>query len=207
MTLPCRWADAGLPDFAGRVLFCRRFGYPGRIDTYERVWLTVAGVGDRADLALNGAALGRHEGGAGVQEWDVTAHLRPRNELVAEVEGGTERGGLWGEVALEVRREAFLRGVRVEPAGPGALRVTGEAVGEAPRPLELYVVVGRRPAAYGTVTPAAAGQPFALAAEFPAASAGGAGTVEVQVDLVEGATVWYTWGQGIAAPPAPSPGS
>ena len=37
MTLPCRWAEGGLTDFAGRVRFRRRFGYPGRIDAHERV--------------------------------------------------------------------------------------------------------------------------------------------------------------------------
>ena len=35
MTLPCRWADGGLPDFTGRVRFRRRFGYPGQIDDWE----------------------------------------------------------------------------------------------------------------------------------------------------------------------------
>src|SRR5881227_2389651 len=62
MLLPCRWSERGLHDFAGRVRFRRRFGYPGRIDAYERVWLTFAGAGDRSLVALNGSELGRHEG-------------------------------------------------------------------------------------------------------------------------------------------------
>src|SRR5690349_7428873 len=58
MTMPCRWDEGGLGDFAGRVRFRRRFGYPGRIDPYERVWLTFDGVAGSADVSLNGQALG-----------------------------------------------------------------------------------------------------------------------------------------------------
>src|SRR5262249_4666249 len=81
VSVPCTWAEGGLPDFAGRARFRRRFGYPGRIDPHERVWLTFAGVSDRAEVALNGTALGRHEG-PGPFEFEVTALLLPRNELV-----------------------------------------------------------------------------------------------------------------------------
>src|SRR5689334_13116842 len=80
MTMPCRWAEGGLGDFAGRVRFRRRFGYPGRIDSFERVWLTVAGVEAVAELRLNGHDLGRHEGARGPFECDVTALLQARNE-------------------------------------------------------------------------------------------------------------------------------
>src|SRR4051794_14657703 len=120
MNVPCRWADCGLADFSGRVRFRRRFGYPGRIDAHERVWLTFAGAGVRAEVALNGAPLGRHEGD-GPFEFEVTELLRPRNELVVEVEGPADAAGLWGEVALEVRCTAYLRGVRLwaEPEGDG----------------------------------------------------------------------------------------
>src|SRR5262245_58836427 len=65
MTMPCAWAEGGLTGFAGRVRFRRRFGYPGTIDAYERVWLTFAGVRDFADVALNGTPLGRREGAGG----------------------------------------------------------------------------------------------------------------------------------------------
>ena len=53
MTMPCRWADGGLADFEGLVRFRRRFGYPGRIDAYERVWLTFDGANFRAEVTLN----------------------------------------------------------------------------------------------------------------------------------------------------------
>jgi len=44
MTMPCRWSEGGLKNFSGRVRFRRHFGYPGRIDENERVWLTFAGI-------------------------------------------------------------------------------------------------------------------------------------------------------------------
>ena len=94
--LPCRWADAGLADFAGRVRFRRRFGYPGRLDGDERVWLTCAGLSDTADVRLNDTALAERQ--TAPFEFDVTALLRARNELEMDVEGGAD-GGVWGEVA------------------------------------------------------------------------------------------------------------
>jgi hypothetical protein len=186
MTIPCRWAEGGLDGFAGRVRFRRRFGCPTNLDADERVWLTLDAVADRAELTLNGTPLG---GGGGPLAFEVTALLRPRNELVIEVEGG-EAGGLCGEVALEVRRTAFLRGLRVE-ADPGdatAIRVAFEVVGGAGRPLELYVLADRRTAAYAATTPTPEGRPVSFV--VPREPAGR--SVEVQVDLVGGAEVWYT---------------
>src|SRR6266545_311884 len=72
MVLPCRWAEGGLLDFAGRVRFLRRFGYPGQIDSYERVWLTFAGVEGVAEVRLNDQFLGRHDGAGGPFEHEVT---------------------------------------------------------------------------------------------------------------------------------------
>src|SRR5262245_57262557 len=125
MTLPCRWADGGLPGYAGRVRFRRRFGYPGNIDDTERVWLTFAGIEGSAAVALNGQPLAYHA----ENEHEITALLRPRNELVVEIDG-PETGGLWGEVALEIRRTAYLRGVRCRVVG-GRLIAEGEVAGVA----------------------------------------------------------------------------
>src|SRR5262245_5222966 len=58
MKIPCHWNEGGLPGFAGRVRFRRRFGYPGRIDSYERVWLTFAAVAGASEVQLNGSFLG-----------------------------------------------------------------------------------------------------------------------------------------------------
>ena len=75
MTLPCRWHEGGLADFAGRVRFVCRFGWPGRIDPHERVWLTFAGAEGTAEVYLNGQVLGRHEG-LDPFEFEVTSLLR-----------------------------------------------------------------------------------------------------------------------------------
>jgi hypothetical protein len=187
--MPCRWGEAGLARLGGRVRCRRRFGFPGRIDPHERVWLTLAGVSDRAALSLNGSVLGPAEGTAPA-EFDVTALLLARNELVAEVEGQAESGGLWGEVALEVRCTAFLRDVRAWTIR-GELHVTGTVVGSADGPLDLYVILARRPLVEGRVTADPAGRAFHLEARVPETRGEGQ-PAAVQVDLVNGATVWYT---------------
>jgi hypothetical protein len=198
MTLPCRWADGGLADFAGRARFVRRFGYPGRIDAWERVWLSVAGVADRAAVRLNGTDLGT--AGGEPFEQDVTRLLRPRNELVLEVEGGAD-GGPWGEVALEVRCTAFLRDVRVWREGE-AVHAAGLVVGEAERPLDLYLLLGGATAAYAVASAAPAGTPFHIIAEKPPVVAGSPdrATTEARVDLVNGAVIWYTTTQNEPRP-------
>jgi hypothetical protein len=152
VTMPCRWRDCGLRDFTGTVRFARRFGYPGRIDDYERVWLTFAGVAGRAAICLNGTTLGSCDGPC---EFEVTRLLRERNLLQVDIEGSGGDAGLWGEVALEVRRTAFLRDLRV--TANDALHVSGEVAGAAEGPLELYVICERRIVAYAAVE---AGKPF-----------------------------------------------
>jgi hypothetical protein len=194
MTLPCRWTEGGLADFAGRVRFRRRFGYPGRIDDTERVWLTCAGLEGSAVVALNGRNLGAPEDPACGFEYEVTALLLPRNELVIDLDGPAN-GGLWGEVALEVRRTAYLRAVRVRHAD-GMIHAEGLAVGTSGRPLDLYLLLGRSTVAYATVIPSADGTPFALAGEAAV------GATAARVELVDGATVWYTLERPLD-PPAP----
>jgi hypothetical protein len=197
MTLPCRWSDGGLQDFTGRVRFRRRFGYPGQIDAYERVWLTLGGVSDRAEVRLNDAVLGICAG-EGPFEFDVTPLLHPRNELVVDVIGTADRGGLWGETALEVRCTAYLREIRVR-AEAAALHVSGLVVGEAERPLDLYVLAPGAATAYTTVTAAPEGTLFHIIAERPPPGS------LVQVDLVNGAVVWYTAMQEIGGQPGRPP--
>jgi len=196
--LPFRWDET---DLVGRVRFRRRFGYPGRIDAHERVWLIVAGAAKRLDVCVNAVPLGE-QAGAPPCELDVTALLRSRNELVLDTEVPAERSGLWGEVALEVRCTAFLRGLRLWVEGAGAsaeLHVVGEVVGASEGLLELYVVWDRSVAAYATVTASEAGQPFHVRAPAPARVEGQ--TVRARVDLVNGASVWYTVEQELAAVP------
>jgi hypothetical protein len=184
--MPCHWGDAGLAGFTGRVRFLRRFGYPGRIDADERVWLTFAAIIGTAEVALNGQRLGIL---AGPGEFDVTTLLRERNELTVEVEAVSDRGGLCGEVALEVRRTAFLKDVAAawqEDGGVRRLLLRGQVAGTAERPLELYAILGRSTVAYA---PVRAGQTFQIVSE-PVESGGDQPPV-LRVELVDGAVVWY----------------
>src|SRR6266446_3772398 len=86
MTLPGPWEASGLTAFAGRVRFRRRFGYPGRIDAHERVWLTFGGGTHAAEVWLNGVLLGRRDEGQGPFEYEITGLLKDRNELVVQVD-------------------------------------------------------------------------------------------------------------------------
>lgn len=184
------------PAADGGRRFRRRFGYPGRLDAPERVWLTFAGVGGRAVVRLNDHLLGCHEDAPASFEFEVTSLLRPRNELVMDVEGTAEQGSPWGEVALEIRCTAFLRALRrwAVRHGEGAeLHVSGQVVGAAERPLELYVVVERSTAAYQVVTPAIEGQSFEIVVpDLPAEMWRCVDGPLVKVDLVNGASIWYT---------------
>jgi hypothetical protein len=197
MALPCRWAAGGLPDFAGVVRFRRRFGYPGRIDSAERVWLTFAGVEGRPVIAVNGQSLETPSDPARPFEYEITSLLTPRNELTVEVDG-PETSGLWGEVALEIRRSAFLREVVCRVVDGPRLSVSGFIVGTAERPLELYAVLGRSSIAYATEVASQAGTPFTLTSEV----LGPWGEELLRVELVDAATVWYTTEQAITIPPA-----
>lgn len=197
MTMPCRWSEGGLPGFRGRVRFSRSFGYPGRIDAQERVWLTFAGLGGAAEVRLNNHFLGHI---CGASEFEATPLLMRRNELVVEIDGDAEQGGLWGEVALEVRCTAFLRAVRrsaILKESRVELRVSGQVVGAADRPLELYLLLDRSTVGYQVVTATTEGQTFDmtvpdLSAEKWRGADGRLQVPSVQVDLVNGAVVWYT---------------
>jgi hypothetical protein len=95
---------------------------------------------------------------------------------------------LWGEVALEIRCSAYLRGLRFWASAESAcLHVAGEVVGVADRPLDLYVLANNATVAYTTVTAAENGRPFELASAelLPPLP------VEVRVELVNGGIVWY----------------
>jgi hypothetical protein len=128
-------------------------------------------------------------------------------------------GGLWGEVALEVRCPAFLRDVRLWADFPGEplLHVAGEAVGTSERPLELYVLVNGRTVLYrDRLSPTPDGTSFHEVVEVPGAQRwwprgeGPAALHAVLIDLIDGGSLWYRqeqafgfrevggyWGEGI----------
>jgi hypothetical protein len=184
--LPYTPGDSDLAGLAGRVRFRRRFGYPGRIDDHERVWVILDTPVGPVRLEVNGTDLGTH---AGAAEVDVTQLLAERNELAVDVIDFAPERGLWGEVALEVRCSAYLRNVKVMWAG-GEVVATGEVVGTADGPLELYLVADRSPAGYAKADPAWSVQPFALRA--PGINGEGEPVGRVKIELVQGAVVWYT---------------
>ncbi len=194
--MPGRWQDQ-LGDIGGPVRLTRKFGYPGTIDDYERVWLTIAGVAGRAEVSLNGHALGILENEPG--EYDVTQRLGERNRLEVVVHAPAGHGWL-DEVAMEIRCRAYLRRVRAwqVPANDGIiLHVAGEAVGVADQPLELYALADQATVAYDSVTPAPEGQPFSLRTEpMPPPR-----TPLARVDLVCGAVIWYAVEVPIGTPP------
>jgi hypothetical protein len=199
--LPSRWHDIGLAGFTGRVRFRRRFGYPGRIDDFERVWLTFAAATGSVAICLNDQMLGHFEWLADTAEFEVTDLLRARNELVVDEESRDDYGGLW-EVALEVRCAAYLRDVCVLPQRDGndlRLIVTGLVVGVCPNTLEVYVVAQRSTVAYSTIEATPDGQPFQLLTD-PVNDR--EGECLVRVDLVNGASVWFRYETEISWSPS-----
>lgn len=179
ITMPARLGDAGI---AGPVRLVRRFGYPGRIDAYEHVWLTFAGVAGQAAVSLNGQALGM--GLSGAFAFEVTPLLAARNRLEVLLDAAPD-AGLTGEVALEIRRDAFLHDVAAFIGPDGAVCVTGTVVGSSDRPLELYGQADGANVFYATIEAQAAGQPFRFTLPAEAQPA------VVRVELVCVAECWY----------------
>lgn len=185
MTLPGRLRDIGLTGVQGTVRLRRRFGYPGRIDADEHVWLTFASVAGTAEVSLNGRRLGRIENGSG--EFEATALLKERNILEVEFVAASDQDGLKGEVAMEIRAAAFLREVHMDASG----RVSGQVVGPSAGPLDLYVLVDKKTAQYTSILPSPTGEPFST--RVP--------TGEVRVELIHGGVVWYA--VDVASPAEP----
>src|SRR3954451_22994743 len=115
LLFPAMWADARLGDWSGRVVFRRKFAYPGRIEASERVWLIGEGVAGPADLRLAGQTLGVVT--ADRFAFEVTSLLANRNLAEVELEVGPDRTRLWDDIALEVRATAYLEDVRLVREG------------------------------------------------------------------------------------------
>ena len=116
--LPCDWGDSLGQDFRGQVRFTRHFHRPTGLDQGQAVLLAVEQVDAWARIILNDHFLGELRAVASPGRFDVTNHLRERNELTVDVElprvsaestplsraVGREGkpGGLVGEVRLEI---------------------------------------------------------------------------------------------------------
>jgi hypothetical protein len=182
ITVPLCLGDLGLLEPAGLFRLTRRFGYPGRIDSYEHVWLTLAALMGCAGVALNGQTL--TGAGAGDMEFEVTSLLAPHNRLEVIIDAGDDRAGL-GDVALEIRRDAFLRDVRARREVGGTVRVTGMVVGSSSLPLELYALAGGQQVCYCRTEAQPCGQPFELSFSADARFD------QVRIELVCVAERWY----------------
>jgi hypothetical protein len=180
--MPSGWLDAGLAGFRGKACFSRKFGYPGNADpATEHIWLTCDGLSGCRTIVLNGKTLS--EDACTSFSFDVTKLLAQRNKLDVTIEGTNETEGLWGEVALEIRKDAYLSKVRVERAD-AAVRIVGRVVGIADRPLELYTMIDGKHADYRTIAPTDAGAPFEI-------DIADANALSVRLDLIHVSTIWY----------------
>jgi hypothetical protein len=153
------------------------------------VWLTLAGVEGAAQIWLNGRSIAKLEIWSEPLEFEVTPSLQVRNELVAEIEGTGGQAGLWGEVALEVRCTAYLRGVQwwTAPLGEAVqLHVAGELVGVSERPLELYALVDGKTLIYTMLEPTSSGTPFRVTSDKLLGQ-----PRQVRIELVDRATIWF----------------
>jgi hypothetical protein len=195
VTIPCRWSDSGVGDFRGRVRFRRRFGQPRHLDAQERAWLTFAAFEGAADIWLNGSYLGHCPAGSAF-EFNVTAHLRERNELAVEVESNGAPGGISGEVALEIRCAEYLRSVRfwtTRSKNGWHVHAAGEVVGESACSLELYLIGDRFTAAYRRIVAMASGTSFHVVSDEELS-----GCASACVELVNGGEVLYSVRQALS---------
>lgn len=176
VTMPCNWAEAGLADFRGAARFVRKFGYPGRIDEDEHVWLTCAGCTGLREMHLNGTPVAHFAS-------EITSLLTTRNQLEVLIAGDTDTAGLWGEVALEIRKSAWLSDLRLQRNGPGLL-LTGGVMGVAPQPLEVYTIVDGQHVDYRTIQPSLDGQSFHIELSSSLAQT-------VRVELIHISAIWY----------------
>jgi hypothetical protein len=115
--VPSDWAEILGADFHGRVRYRRKFGCPTGLEPGDRVRLVIEQVEAFGAVALNQVMLGDIGSGRTNTGFDVTALLKPRNELCVDVElprgeplspslshrdRERQAGGLVGDVCLEI---------------------------------------------------------------------------------------------------------
>ena len=184
VTMPARWAETGLAGYRGLARFIRNFGYPGKADPeLEHIWLTCDGCSGCREVRLNGTLLVQSPGETFAV--DATSFMSARNQLEVVIQGDTDDAGLWGEVALEMRKDAYLAEVTVQRYST-SLVVNGKVVGMAPSPLELYTLVDRHHVDYRTIQPTEQGTPFHI--ELTDISPG---TKTVRIELIHISAIWY----------------
>jgi hypothetical protein len=188
---PATWADVGLPDFRGLVTFERRFGFPGRLDAEEHVWLVGQYIVGPADISLQNEPL--IVGVSGQLAIEITPRLRDRNLLTISLEIGdtapkspfaprksvpSDKGprpsDLWDDIALEIRAAAYF--AEISHVGQSLQGLVG---GTCSGPLEVYAIAESGTIGYGEVL---AGRPFQIALDRD-------GPI-TRVELIHVSTVW-----------------
>jgi hypothetical protein len=189
--MPARWKDCGLENFRGTVRHRRHFSRPRKLDEHERVWITCAGIANRGEISLNGERLAGCDRPMPSFEVEVTGKLQERNELCIDVYCDDDNGGC-GEVALEIRALAWLGDLQILARIQGAfgvLQVNGAVVGRSDMPLDLYVLWDRTTVLQETVLPSETGMPFLATTREISPDRD---EHSVRVELVHGASVWYS---------------
>jgi hypothetical protein len=159
---------------------------------------------------LNGTLLGSHTGAFDPFEFEVTSSIRVRNELmvVLECPNGaappsgepiwrgvlSPGGGLWGTVALEIRRETCFRDLCLWPWHGDCgieLRVGGTIHSELSGPVELYILIDGAPPSHQVIEMHPGEVTFDVSCPVPSQAEPRAEDIlrEVRVELVQGAAL------------------
>ena len=161
MTVPAGWnLIRGLESWDGRARYRKRFTLPPGFRPSHTV-LHFRGVLYRAQVFLNGAEMGSHEGGYTSFSFDVTSALKPEAENLLEVvvenrlslktlpgriKGWRHGGGIYREVYLEGIPETAIADIfiQAEPdQGQGRVlaRVSLTNFGSQPKESSLHLMV------------------------------------------------------------------
>lgn len=105
--MPCSIQES-FGNVSGRILFRRRFQKPSNLDDNEQVHIAFDGIGGRAEISVNGQAVGIVVNNPETVSFDMTKLLEPSNELTVEltISDGEDQspGGLFKPVAVEIHR-------------------------------------------------------------------------------------------------------
>ncbi len=217
LTAPADWSAALGADFRGRALFRRGFNRPTGLESSETLWLVIEGLDACGVVSLNGQRLGEVEGYALPREFDVTARLEPRNEVVLEIGApgltphspaprpGREHlpGGPIRETRLEVRAASCVLcpWLCLQAAGDATqVRAGGNIVSREAKDLEILIRHGdaillREPASAGRFEFSA---PAAVTPDWSPGKPATLEPVELLL-LLDGQSVWETtWLSAVA---------
>jgi hypothetical protein len=111
--MPAQRRSVVADDFHGQLSCHRRFGCPTCLDPHESVWLVIDMPALSGEATLNGEVLGRFRSTSDPTEFDITARLQERNELVLEFDFARQATASSGSAASEL----LFKEVRLEIRG------------------------------------------------------------------------------------------